>query len=1268
MKAQPITVGVFDNYPLMYTDKSDNVSGIIPEIFNHIAKKNQWQVRYNYGSFIQCRQWLSDGEIDLMPECYNNQVDRKRFLLNDEALISTWATIYAGNNIDFTTFLDLEGKHVAIDSNSFFVSNPRMGLYDMLEELGISCKVVLVGDQQKVLDMVEQGDVEVGVVDRIYGDINKRHYNVVATPVVFSPYRVLMDFSPNFNQVLSVRSVLDKDLRVLEEDNNSIYHQTLDNYLDTTDSEALPLWAWVVLSIFVISIIQLSLYVSLLRREVNKRTKGLREALDEIHEREKLLSLIYNNTKDFIGLMEVRGENSYTIKKLPDWLIGNVLEKFPEYHSFQLLDMELSAFYGKILNIDETEINRRYDQIKQVISTRKPVYFEETMSSVIREGIAESVMIPIINKAGVSHILYVSQDITRQRALQAAIVENEERMRLAVQNVPVMLDAFDEEGKLVVWNSKCEEVTGYRAEEMIGNTKAYEILYPDKNYRERLMESWKAPRDNYEDEVEITCKDGSKRIISWIHRANNYPIPGWADWGIGIDITEKKEAEQALIRSQQQLSSVMDNLPGMAWRLKVDKDFTVIFVSEGSRELLEISPEEFLDKGYKPRDFILKEYQKLVRDETLKCLEERKSSELVIPLNVNGKIKWVLDRFRPVQLENGQVVLDGLLIDISDKLESEQRLQLAIEGARQGMWDWNIKENILDLNQYAMDMLNTNNSSIKDAKKNFFDRLHPDDIASTQKALNDHMHGEVDYYENEYRLKTTNGDWRWIQTRGRVVQRNVKGEPLRMMGTHIDIDARKRVELALKDNEQRLQLAIEGARQGTWDWNAELDTLEFNDYMAEMLGYQKNEMINTTVFFYNLLHPEDQKVSLEKLMSHLKRETEFFEQEYRLKMKSGKYKWIMTRGKVVKRDKQGKAQRAIGIHIDIDTRKKTELALAENERMLSNLMSNLPGMVYQCHNNKKWSMTFVSQGALELTGYSSKELETDAVSYGDIIIPSDREKVWKEVQKAVNEHVSYTLIYRIKTKHHENRWVWEQGSPIKGTDLLEGFIADITDRIEAQEKLVSTVIETEDKERKRIAKELHDSLGQKLTTASLNLNSLKNDLTNESKGIKKLLTGLTSLNSAIKDSRDIAHNLMPRSIEHFGYVPAVQSMIAEIDSVSNIKFDFYDNLKGDRLDEKTAVHLYRITQEAINNILKYSKATTVTIQLMKYENDLVLTIEDDGTGFDVAATMEGEDNFGLRNMRNRVTSISGSFHLDSSPDSGTIITVELPIKLIYHEH
>jgi PAS domain S-box-containing protein len=136
---------------------------------------------------------------------------------------------------------------------------------------------------------------------------------------------------------------------------------------------------------------------------------------------------------------------------------------------------------------------------------------------------------------------------------------------------------------------------------------------------------------------------------------------------------------------------------------------------------------------------------------------------------------------------------------------------------------------------------------------------------------------------------------------------------------------------------------------------------------------------------------------------------------------------------------------------DIEGRKNAEESLRESRRTLLGLLSNLPGMAYRCRNDRDWTMEFVSEGALALTGYKVEELVGSAhISYGQVVHADDREKVWQGVNEAVREHRSFQLSYRIVTSGGVEKWVWEQGGGVfseKGELLeVEGFITDISDR------------------------------------------------------------------------------------------------------------------------------------------------------------------------------------------------------------------------------
>jgi len=124
---------------------------------------------------------------------------------------------------------------------------------------------------------------------------------------------------------------------------------------------------------------------------------------------------------------------------------------------------------------------------------------------------------------------------------------SEDQLRAIVQNMPVMMNAFDADWNLIVWNLESERVTGYTAEEIVGRKEALELLYPDVWYRNRIMAEWSERGSDFRDwEWELTCKDGSKRTILWSDISKHHPIPGWARWGIGVDITARKLAEEKL--------------------------------------------------------------------------------------------------------------------------------------------------------------------------------------------------------------------------------------------------------------------------------------------------------------------------------------------------------------------------------------------------------------------------------------------------------------------------------------------------------------------------------------------------------------------------------------------------------------------------------------------------------------------------------------------------------------------------------------------------
>ena len=169
----------------------------------------------------------------------------------------------------------------------------------------------------------------------------------------------------------------------------------------------------------------------------------------------------------------------------------------------------------------------------------------------------------------------VCEDISEQKRMEQALRESEDRLRNIVQNMPILCDAFDQHGVALFWNKECERVTGYTADEIVNNPHALELLAPDPAYRAQVIEQLKAFGHQYRDwELEIRRKDGEKRVIAWSNISRDFPLPGWWSWGVGVDVTTRKQAEEELQRAKDDLEAANAQLQEL--NAGKDKFFSII--------------------------------------------------------------------------------------------------------------------------------------------------------------------------------------------------------------------------------------------------------------------------------------------------------------------------------------------------------------------------------------------------------------------------------------------------------------------------------------------------------------------------------------------------------------------------------------------------------------------------------------------------------------------------------------------------------------------
>lgn len=214
-----------------------------------------------------------------------------------------------------------------------------------------------------------------------------------------------------------------------------------------------------------------------------------------------------------------------------------------------------------------------------------------------------------------------------------------------------------------------------------------------------------------------------------------------------------------------------------------------------------------------------------------------------------------------------------------------------------------------------------------------------------------------------------------------------------------------------------------------------------------------------------------------------------------------------------------------------------------------------------------------------------------------------------------------------------------------------------------KESYLKAIVETQEEERKRIAKDLHDGVGQSLSGIKLAMVSIVTSMPEAYSNEKYKLTELSQIvdNTCI-EVRSISHQMMPRLLQEDGLIPSIADMLDKSFKLSDIKYNFEHFGMERRLKENIEIGVYRICQELINNIIKHSGATNVNVQLFRNGKIMVLLVEDNGKGFEFQN--KKENGIGLLNISSRVETIHGEFNLEPSPHSGTLATIRIPIDTI----
>jgi len=390
------------------------------------------------------------------------------------------------------------------------------------------------------------------------------------------------------------------------------------------------------------------------------------------------------------------------------------------------------------------------------------------------------------------------------------------------------------------------------------------------------------------------------------------------------------------------LHKLSDNVPGMIYQYKLYADGRVSFpyASDGIKDVYELSPADLIDDASPAFNIIHRDDLERIKISINESVKTMNDWDIEYRVNLPKKgLRWIEGHSKPEKLPDGSILWHGYLIDITERKKKEEALVLSnkrFENTERagniGSWEYNLNtQNYWGSEQAKVIFGLPKDSSI--FTKELLNSCKVD-AKKVQKALTDLVEKGIDF-NLEYEIDPADGSERKTIASIAKVEFDTFNKPLKVTGFIQDITQKAKLQKELEVEKNRFVLAIEGARDGLWDWNLQTNQLFFSERFETMLGYNVGDLSTHVDAWFDLLHPDDRESVDNAVEEYLNAKgANIFETRFRLKTKDGLWRWLMGRGKV-QFDKDGTPLRFVGFNTDITEQKEKEeeLTLAKESAL-----------------------------------------------------------------------------------------------------------------------------------------------------------------------------------------------------------------------------------------------------------------------------------------------------------------------------------------------
>ncbi|MCK9579298.1 MAG: PAS domain S-box protein [Methanoregula sp.] len=907
-------------------------------------------------------------------------------------------------------------------------------------------------------------------------------------------------------------------------------------------------------------------------------------------------------------------------------------------------------------------------------------------------GVASPLYDPAGNRVGTIEVI---RDITERKRAEENLHESETRFKDLLNNMSSGVAIYEptpnaEDFIIRDVNHAVETIEHVKKDEIIGRS-VLEIFPGVKEFglfgvfqrvaRTGIAESH--PVSIYKDD----------RISGW--RENYvYRLPSGEVVALYEDVTEKKRAEEALRESELRYRSVVENA---AEGITVVQDGKLQYANARLQEMIQVRPEEFANHPFTDfihpddRAFVFERYKRRLSGEDVPRYYDFRI------VGKNGTVFWIqLSAVRI--LWNDKPATLNFLTDITDRKQSEEireayeaRLNSAMEIGSLAWWEMDLPDGAIRFDDRKATMLGYSPKKFRHYT-DFTALLNPEDYEPVMKVMKDHLEGREAKYHADYRIRASDGNYRWFRDIGGITKYNGDGTPATVTGIVIDITARMLSEVALRATEARFRALIQNSSDIIHILDKNGLILYESDSAERILGYPPGSMIGKQ--FLEFIHPDDRESVKTDFQKIADRSNSGTPTEFRVRKADGIFIWVDAIGTNLL-DIPGVNGNVITTR-PIQQRKEAEQALKESEDRLRLALEGADAGSWDwnlSNGNAVFSDRFYTMLDYEPGGFPATYEAWSALMH-----PEDRERVLPDLMQQISDKRPLCEIeYRLMSKG--GNWLWllgrgkitetdEQGKPVRMT----GVNIDITNRrmMESEIRSLNTSLEQRVKERTEALQKANDALekenAQRVTAEKKLQGSydekvmLLKEIHHRVKNNLQIIASLLNLQSryikdeptlaAIRESQNrvkamaLVHEKLYRSedIAHISLQEYIRFLGAGL-------FQFYDakargiqftlDIHDVDADIDVAIPLGLILNELISNSLKYAfpenRQGEITVSVKKDGHTLTVVFRDTGVGIPADLDWQNTQSLGLRLVNTLVDQMNGTIELDRS--AGTLFTM-----------